>query len=271
MTFGSCRGLGISQACSRIVSVAEVEGGTWPLQSTANHGCEIRSSAHNVRVNACRKQAARWLSREPVAAHQGRQRAKARCRNGSGPVGRRRLELRKLRCWCIACGKGSGGSQRGRFIGLDGGRDRGRQQIHLASAHTRSNRPRCVLAFEPELRRTRSWLQLVRAASTALPSGAAMPATASRCRRGQPAPLPHKRVGRGVSRSRRSRRRKAAVQIPHDSSDARYYWSVAEVGDRHLLVVLRFAFGRTNPTSSFLGHSTYALIGGFAPGRGQGV
>lgn len=76
---------------------------------------------------------------------------------------------------------------------------------------------------------------------------------------------------RGVSRSRRSRRRKAAVQIPHDSSDARYYWSVAEVGDRHLLVVLRYAFGRTKPASSGLGHSTHALTGGFAPGRGQGV
>jgi hypothetical protein len=65
-----------------------------------------------------------------------------------------------------------------------------------------------------------------------------MPATASRRRRGQQALLPHKRVGRGVSRSRRSRRCKAPVQNPCDPSDARYYWSAAEVGDRRLLVVL---------------------------------
>jgi hypothetical protein len=115
--------------------------------------------------------------------------------------------------------------------------DRGRQQIHLASAHTRSKRPRCVLAW-PELRRTCAWLQLVRAASTALPSGTAMPATASRRHRGQQAPLPHKRAGWGVGRSRRSRCRKVSVQNPYDPSDARYYWSAAEVGDRHLLVVL---------------------------------
>lgn len=246
MTLGSCRGLGFSQACSRIVSVAEVEGGTWPLQATANHGCEIGSSAHNVRVNACRKQAARWLSRRPVAAHEGRDRAKARCRNGMGPVGRRRLELRKLRCWCIACGKGSGGSQRGRFIGPEGGRDRGRQQIHLASAHTRSNRPRCVLASSQSFggrahgcswyARHQPRCHLGRQCRQRL--AAAVVDSRHRSRTSV-------RAG-GVSRSRRSRRRKAPVQIPHDSSDARYYWSVAEVGDRHLLVVLRFAFGRTN-------------------------
>jgi hypothetical protein len=154
-----------------------------------------------------------------------------------GPVGRRRLELRKLRCWCIACGKGSGGSHEVRFVDPTAVTT-GDVSSHLASAHTRSKRPRCVLALEPELRRTRSWLQLARAASTARPSGTVMPATANRRRRGQQALLPHKRVGRGVSQSRRSRRCKAPVQNPCDPSDARYYWSAAEVGDRRLLVVL---------------------------------
>jgi hypothetical protein len=65
-----------------------------------------------------------------------------------------------------------------------------------------------------------------------------MPATASRRHRGQQAPLPHKRAGWGVGRSRGSRCRKVSVQNPYDPSDARYYWSAAEVGDRHLLVVL---------------------------------
>jgi hypothetical protein len=63
-------------------------------------------------VKACRKQAARWLSRRLVAAHSVPAPGESLVLGRVGPIGGRRFELRKLRCWCIACGKGSGGSRR---------------------------------------------------------------------------------------------------------------------------------------------------------------
>lgn len=118
-----------------------------------------------------------------------------------GSIGGRRLAPRKRRCWCIACGKGAGGGNGASVPALP---RHGTSVAHLASAYARLNRPPFVLVLVASALRDALMAAAGIATPIASPTGEGRPARVSLRLRGQLAPLPHKRVGRGVRRSRGS-------------------------------------------------------------------
>jgi hypothetical protein len=150
-----------------------------------------------------------------------------------GLIGGRRLALRKRRCWCIACGTGAGGDKGASALALS---RHGTSVVHLASAHARLNRPAFVLASGQRPGGTRRWSRLASRRQSRRQPGVvsrqrlAIAFVDSRHR-------PYTSVWAGVSAGRAGRV-VARRQLGH-CTIARMlvsFRSVAEVGDRHLLV-----------------------------------